>query len=166
MSCIDSAIIKTLVEHMNGGNTSASEIFDLKKTENVSVIDNELHYSIPPQFGNLLKLKRKNSNVIDTFICTTSINVLMDINDAEKYIFYNGSTNIMFTKVEASNYTAPMPSEYEIPDNETTGLFQLDVSKSLDLTSIGSVLAVLIDGLSNQFYTIEANFKTLKRRTE
>ena len=148
MSAIDSAIIKALVEHMNAGATSSNEIFE--EIEITGQITNDgsvkLSYTGDLEYGFLLKLKRSDTGIIETFICASFENLMRSTGQRKIYEFTNGRTPIVFT-YESGVYSFKLPVGYEQPDNRITGVYKHKNTNVLDTTSTGSVLRILFSGM-------------------
>jgi hypothetical protein len=133
MSSIDAAIIKTLTEHMEQSSLPQSEL--VKSGNYVTEITNSPQlqiYNIPHPF-DILKLKRKDSERIDTFICLEAeVNEYDEIEFKFYWLNNDESTNITYfpiTKSKLSSGECCLPlnvsDRYSVTDrnNANEGVF-------------------------------------------
>ena len=159
MSCIDSAIINTLVEHMNSGTGNKQLFKDLGLPGYTTEDGSDLIYHGELKFGYLLLLKHRTLNTVLTFICGK---IDRDMNGALTYTFY-GQVNheiheITLTTVSDSAYKFTLPdNEYEMPDHDVTGMYLPTLNYKVDYAtenSVGNWLRLICNGLHSQLNSL------------
>ena len=151
MSVIDSAIIKTLVEHMSSNTEASTELFDnLKSVGTFTKEGSDFVYEGELGVGYLWRMKHIPTNTIKTWICTYYDYSSATSEVMATYSFFGGKNDSASIVISGDLRIVNLRGEYEEPDNVNTGMFRIEANNTLDTASPGSLLSVLLTGLRAQ----------------